>query len=49
MKQATYTDAEAISRLLNVNKEVVWEIIKGTKYFTYSDLAMAVHYAFASC
>jgi hypothetical protein len=47
MKETTISDAVSIARLLNVNKETVWEIIKGMKYSTYSELAMAVHRAFA--
>jgi hypothetical protein len=49
MKDATLSDAEAIGRLLNIDKHTVWEIIKGMKYSTYSDLAMAIHHAFSVC
>jgi len=47
LNEATRIDADSISRLLDVNKEVVWLIIKGMKYSTYSELAMAVHKAFS--
>jgi hypothetical protein len=47
MKEATHDDAVSIARFLNVNKDTVWEIIKGMKYSTYSELAMAVHKAFS--
>ena len=47
MKEATHDDALSISRFLNVNKDTVWEIIKGMKYSSYSELAMAVHKAFS--
>ena len=49
MKKATYSDAESVANLLNLNKETVWEIIRGMEYSTYSDLAMAVHRAFSVC
>jgi hypothetical protein len=47
MKEATFNDAVEISRKLNLNKEYVWEIIKGMKYNTLNDLAIAVHKALA--
>jgi len=47
MKEATHSDAVIVARLLDVNKESVWKIIKGMKYSTYSELAMAVHNAFS--
>jgi hypothetical protein len=47
MKAATHSDAVSVARFLNVNKETVWEIIKGMKYSTYSELAMAVGNAFS--
>jgi plasmid maintenance system antidote protein VapI len=47
MNEATRNDAVSIARLLNVNKETVWEIIKGMKYSVHSELAMAVHKAFS--
>ncbi|HWR20313.1 MAG TPA: hypothetical protein VN444_00445 [Verrucomicrobiae bacterium] len=46
MNEATRDDAVSIARLLDVNKETVWKIIKGMKYSTDSELAMAVHSAF---
>lgn len=47
MKEATRDDAVFIAGVLNVNKEAVWEIIKGMKYAAHSELAMAVHRAFS--
>ena len=47
MKETTRGDAASIASLLDVNKDTVWEIIKGMKYSTYSELAMAVHRAFS--
>ena len=47
MNEATHDDAVNIARALNVNKESVWEIIKGMQYSTYSELAMAVQRAFS--
>jgi len=47
MKEATRGEAVPIARLLNVDKETVWQIIKGMKYSTHSELAMAVHRAFS--
>ena len=46
MKEATHDDAVSIAHLLDVNKETVWEIIKGMKYSEQMELAMAVHVAF---
>ena len=45
MKQATYADAESVASLLNLNKEMVWQIIRGMEYSTHNELAMAVHRA----
>ncbi len=47
MKEATRDDAVLIASILNVNKEAVWEIIKGMRYSAHSELAMAVHKAFS--
>jgi len=47
MKAATRVDADSVAKLLNLNKEVVWKIIRGMKYSTYSELAMAVHKEFS--
>lgn len=47
MKEATRDDAILIASVLNVNKEAVWEIIKGMKYSAHSELAMDVHAAFS--
>jgi hypothetical protein len=47
MKEATRGEAVLIARLLNVDEETVWEIIKGMKYSTRSELAMVVHRAFS--
>jgi plasmid maintenance system antidote protein VapI len=46
MKEATLADAVMIARLLDVQRDTVWEIIKGMKYSTMSELEMAVHLAF---
>jgi hypothetical protein len=46
MKEATRDDAAYVAHLLDVNKESVWEIIKGMQYSAQSELAMAVHNAF---
>ncbi len=49
MKEATHADAESVASLLNLNKEMVWEIIRGMKYSTENELAMAVHRALSVC
>ena len=43
MKEASYEDAIAIGRELNLNKDDVWKIVQGLKYSSHSDLSMAVH------
>ena len=45
MKQATYTDAVAISHYFDGDVKKVWEIIKGKKFSAYSALKMEVHMA----
>jgi hypothetical protein len=45
MRDATRTDAIYI--LLDINKEIVWRIIKGMNYSTYAELALAVQSASA--
>lgn len=47
MKKASYDDAVSIGRFLDVNKNTVWEIIKGREYSTHSELAMVVFRAFS--
>ena len=49
MKQATYSDAESVASLLNLNKEMVWQIIRGMEYSTHNELAIAVHRALSVC
>jgi hypothetical protein len=45
MKNATLDDADKIARQLNMNKQSVWEIIRGMRYESLSELALAVHKA----
>lgn len=47
MKEATRDDAASVGRFLDMNKNAVWEIIKGMKYTTSADLAIAVHKVFS--
>jgi hypothetical protein len=47
MNIAGKNEAVLVGHLLNINKETVWEIIRGMQYTTYAELAMAVHEAFA--
>jgi DNA-binding XRE family transcriptional regulator len=47
MKEATFEDAKELAQKLNLNKESVWKIIKGKRYSTLTELAMAVQAAFA--
>lgn len=47
MKEATRDDAASVGRFLDINKNAVWEIIKGMKYTTSADLAIAVHKVFS--
>lgn len=46
MKEASYDDAVAVSQQLNLNKDEVWRIIRGTRYSSLTDLSMVVHNAF---
>jgi len=46
MNEATFEDAKELAQKLNLNKESVWEIIKGKRYSTPTELAMAVQAAF---
>lgn len=48
MKEASYDDAVSIGRFLDVNKNSVWEIIKGREYSTHAELAMVVFRAFSA-
>jgi hypothetical protein len=48
MKEATFADAASVAGFLNLNKELVWEIIRGMKYVSHSELAMAVHRALST-
>jgi hypothetical protein len=47
MNEATFEDAKELAQKLNLNRESVWKIIKGRQYSTLTELAMAVHAAFA--
>ena len=47
MNEATFEDAKELAQKLNLNKESVWKIIKGKRYSTLIELAMAVQAAFA--
>jgi hypothetical protein len=42
MKKATHADAVLISRSMNMKIDVVWDIIGGMNYSSYSELVMAV-------
>ncbi len=46
VNEATPGDAAAIAKLLDVERETVWQIIHGMKYRDRSELALAVHEAF---
>lgn len=41
--EATFEDACALSRDLNIQKEDVWKIIEGVRYSNRSELAMMIH------
>ena len=47
MKEAIRSESDLVARLLNVNRDVVWKIIKGMKYSSHTELALAVHKAFS--
>jgi hypothetical protein len=42
MKKATHADAVLIARSMNMKVEVVWDIVGGMNYASYSELVMAV-------
>ena len=42
MKAANYEDATALGRLLNMDVDYVWNIIRGREYSFASELIMAV-------
>lgn len=42
MKKATHADAVLIARSMNMKVDVVWDIIGGMNYASYSELVMAV-------
>jgi len=46
MKEASLQDAAEIGRLLNVNREEVWKIIRGVRFNSLSELSLLVHTAF---
>jgi len=47
MKDATVDDAMKLAQQLNLQKQSVWEIIRGMRYDSLSELALAVHKALA--
>jgi hypothetical protein len=47
MQEARFEDAVTLAQKLNLNKETVWKIIEGKRYSSLSELAMAIHTAFA--
>lgn len=47
VKEATFDDARALAEKLNLNKDLVWKIIKGKKYSNITEMAMAVQESFA--
>ena len=42
MKKATHADAVLIARSMNMKIDIVWDIIGGMNYSSYSELVMAV-------
>jgi hypothetical protein len=42
MKKATHADAVLIARSMNMKVDIVWDIIGGMNYSSYSELVMAV-------
>ncbi len=42
MPRANYDDAIVIARILEMNVDTVWPIIRGMRYAYYSDLKVAV-------
>ncbi len=42
MPRAKYDDAVVIARILEMNVESVWPVIRGMRYAYYSDLKVAV-------
>jgi hypothetical protein len=42
MKKATHADAVLIARSMNMKVDIVWDIIGGMNYASYSELVMAV-------
>jgi hypothetical protein len=42
MQRAKYDDAVVIARILDLNVENVWPIIRGMRYSYYADLKVAV-------
>ncbi len=47
VKEATLDDAKKLAEKLNLNKDLVWKIIKGKKYSNIIEMAMAVQESFA--
>jgi hypothetical protein len=48
MQEATIDDAKQLSVKLNLNKDLVWQIIKGKHYNNLTEMAMAIQRAFAA-
>ena len=46
-REATLEDAKELALKLNLNKELVWKILKGKKYANTLEMAMAVQHAFS--
>ena len=46
-KEATKDDAVQLAKKLNLNKELVWKIVKGKKFAGLNEMAMAVQEAFS--
>lgn len=47
VKEATIDDAKRLAEKLNLNKDLVWKIIKGKKYSNLTEMAMAIQESFA--
>ena len=46
MQEASYKDAIVIGQQLNLNKDEVWNTVKGIRYTSITELSMAVYDAF---
>jgi hypothetical protein len=45
LKEATFNDALAIARQLDIHSSEVWRIIRGVRFTSLGDLSMLVHRA----